>query len=70
MSIAADVIALDNYAIADLISNMENSQAFTEVDLGAISASANTQTGGQSMSFRVTATYKKVEGIPDASKKS
>lgn len=70
MNVTMDVVALDNYAIADLISNFENSQTFTDVDLGPITASANSQTGGQSMTFRVSATYKRVEPIPDASKKS
>jgi len=70
MTLTMEVIALDNYAIADLISNFETSQVFTDVDLGQITASGNTQTGAQSMAFRVSATYKRMEPISDASKKS
>jgi Tfp pilus assembly protein PilN len=68
MTVAMDVVALDNYAIADLIANLETSQIFSEVDLGAISA-APTPTG-QTMSFHVTTNYKKVDTLPDANKKS
>lgn len=64
-----DVTALDNYAIADLISNLETSQIFTDVDLGAISASQS-PTGGQSMTFHITTTYRKANQVPDATKKS
>src|SRR5258705_351362 len=32
------VVALDNYAVADLIANLETSQIFSQVDLGPISA--------------------------------
>lgn len=68
MTINMDVTALDNYAIADLISNLETSQIFTDVDLGAITASQSTN--GQSMTFHVTTTYRKVGALPDATKKS
>lgn len=68
MTIALDVMALDNYAIADLIANLETSQIFSEVDLGAISASQTP--AGQTMSFHVNTTYKKADTIPNATKKS
>ncbi len=68
LSVSMDVMALDNYAIADLVSNLEASQIFTEVDLGAISTSI---TGtGMTMSFRITTNYKKAETPTDANKKS
>jgi hypothetical protein len=63
-----DVVALDNYAIADLIANFETSQIFSEVDLGAISA-AQTPTG-QTMTFHVTTNYQKANSLSYASKKS
>ena len=69
MTVNMDVLALDNYAIADLISNLETSQLFADVDLGQISAS-QTSTGQQNMSFHVTATYRKGAIVPDATKKS
>jgi Tfp pilus assembly protein PilN len=69
LTINMDVTALDNYAIADLVSNLESSQIFTEVDLGAIAATQNTM-GGMTMTFRVTAKYQKAETPPDATQKS
>jgi len=69
LSVNMDVMALDNYAIADLVSNLESSQIFTEVDLGPIAGSPNTN-GGMTMSFRVTTNYKKTETPADAPKKS
>ncbi len=68
LAVSMDVIALDNYAVADLIANLETSQIFTEVDLGAISA-AQTPTG-QTMTFHVSTNYKKMETAPNATKKS
>ncbi len=62
-----DVVALDNYAIADLIANLETSQIFSEVDLGAISTSQVPT--GQTMNFHISANYKKAETIADANKK-
>jgi len=68
LSVNMDVVALDNYAIADLIANLETSQIFSEIDLGAIST---TQTpAGQTMAFHISANYKKAETISDANKKS
>ena len=63
-----DVVALDNYAIADLIANLETSQIFSEVDLGAIAAAQSPT--GQTMTFHVTTNYQKAANIPYASKKS
>jgi len=68
MSVTMDVVALDNYAIADLVANLETSQIFTEVDLGQISMVSTTS--GQTMNFHVTANYKKGAAITDATKKS
>jgi Tfp pilus assembly protein PilN len=68
MTINMDVVALDNYAIADLIANLETSQIFADVDLGAISATQAAT--GQTMSFHVTTNYKKTEMVSDATKKS
>jgi Tfp pilus assembly protein PilN len=68
LTVSMDVIALDNYAIADLIANLETSQIFTEVDLGSISAS-QTPTG-QTMAFHVNTSYKKADITPNAIKKS
>ena len=68
MTVNMQVVALDNYAIADLIANLETSQIFSEVDLGNIQT-APSATVGQTMSFQVTANYKKAETIPDAIKK-
>ena len=69
MTIGMDVVALDNYAVADLISNLETSQIFSDVDLGAITATQSA-VGGESMSFHLSATYKKASALPDATKKS
>lgn len=69
LSVSMDVMALDNYAIADLVANLESSQIFTEVDLGAISGS-QAAGGTMTMNFRVTTNYKKVETTADATKKS
>lgn len=69
MIVNLDVIALDNYAVADLISNLETSQIFTDVDLGAISI-AQSAPGTQSITFHVTTTYRKNTQVTDATKKS
>ncbi len=63
-----DVVALDNYAIADLVANLETSQIFSDVDLGALSMtqSANSPT----ISFRLTTIYRKTGTLTDANKKS
>jgi type IV pilus assembly protein PilN len=68
MGINMDVVALDNYAIADLIANLETSQIFSEVELGTISASQSPT--GQTMTFHVSTNYKKAATLTDASKKS
>ena len=68
LTVNMDVVALDNYAIADLIANLETSQIFSEVDLGAIAAAQSPT--GQTMTFHVTTNYQKAANIPYASKKS
>ena len=68
LTVGMDVVALDNYAIADLVSNLESSQIFTDVDLGAISATQNPT--GQSLTFHVNTTYKPMNVVTDAVKKS
>lgn len=68
LTVNMDVVALDNYAIADLISNLETSQIFADIELGSISASQLAT--GQTMSFKVTTTYRKATQVPDATKKS
>lgn len=67
LTLNMDVRALDSYAVADLISNLETSQLFSEVDLGAISISQ--AAAGQTMSFHVITNYRKVM-ISNANKKS
>jgi len=68
MNVAMDVVALDNYAVADLIANLETSQIFTEVDLGPVMAAATPT--GQTMTFHITTSYKKADLVTDANKKS
>ncbi len=68
MTVNMDVVALDNYAIADLVANLETSQIFSEVDLGAISVTQSA--AGQTMTFHITTTYKKAATASDANKKS
>lgn len=69
MTVNFDVIALDNYAVADLISNLETSQIFSDVELGTIALSQ--QTGGaQSIAFHVTTIYRKMNATFNAFKKS
>ena len=46
MTVTMQVSALDNYALADLISNLESSQIFTDTELGSRSPSATLPTGG------------------------
>ena len=67
MTIGMDVVALDNYAIADLIANLETSQIFSDVDLGSINTSRSA--AGQTMTFHVTTNYKKSGTVTDANKK-
>lgn len=58
LSVAMDVLALDHYAVADLVSNLETSQIFSDVTVGPISLS-QAATGQSSISCRVTTTYRK-----------
>lgn len=69
LQVGMDITALDNYAVADLISNLETSQIFTEVDLGPLTA-AQQANGGQTIAFHINATYKRMDTIPDAAQKS
>jgi Tfp pilus assembly protein PilN len=70
LTVGMDVTALDNYAIADLIANFETSQIFTDVDLGPISAATSAQNGsGQTMTFHLNTTYRKLNSFSDAPKK-
>jgi len=69
MSVTIQVSALDNYALADLVSNLESSQIFTDTDLGAVS-SQNTANGGQTLNFQITTTYHKLDVGTNALKKS
>jgi len=70
LTVGMDVTALDNYAIADLIANLESSQIFADVDLGPITAAtAPGPAGGQTMTFHLNTTYRKLNALPDANKK-
>ena len=69
MTVGMDVTALDNYAIADLIANLETSQIFTNVELGPITAvQAAAPATGQTMTFHVNTTYRKLNLLTDATK--
>src|SRR5262249_50595978 len=39
ITVGMDVIALDHYAVADMVSNLETSQIFSDVEVGAITLS-------------------------------
>lgn len=67
-TVTLQVSALDNYALADLVANLESSQIFTDTELGAVTVSQNA-TGGQALNFQVTTSYRKAAGN-DAIKKS
>ena len=68
ITVSMDVIALDHYAVADMVSNLETSQIFSDVDLGPITlVQAAT---GQTINFHVTATYRKALLTVNAPKKS
>jgi len=58
LNVAMDVLALDHYAIADMVSNLETSQIFSDVGVGGITMT-QTPTGGQSVSTRITSVYRK-----------
>lgn len=70
MSVTMQVSALDNYALADLISNLESSQIFTDTDLGAVTSAAGGPNGGQTLNFQITTTYRRIGVGTDAVKKS
>jgi type IV pilus assembly protein PilN len=67
LTVNMDVVALDSYAVADLIANFETSQTFSDVDLGAISIAQTP--AGQTMNFHVTTSYRKAATVSDATKK-
>jgi Tfp pilus assembly protein PilN len=58
INVSFDVLALDHYAVADLVSNFETSQIFTDVDLGTISMSGG-GTQNQLISCHVNTVYRK-----------
>jgi Tfp pilus assembly protein PilN len=58
IAVSMDVTALDHYAVADLVSNLETSQIFTEVDMGTLTLAAGS-TGGQTITFHLNTTYRK-----------
>jgi len=62
INIQMSIMALDNYAIADLISNLESSQIFSDIDLGSISFSQSTANTAQTLTTNVTASYKPLAG--------
>lgn len=68
MSIAMDVVALDHYAVADLVSNLESSQIFSDVDLGTLTLSQSPT--GQSISFHLGTSYRKGGAASNAAQKS
>jgi len=70
MSITMQVSALDNYALADLISNLESSQIFTDTDLGAVTTAGNGPNGSQTLNFQITTNYRRLGMGNDALKKS
>ena len=56
-----DVVALDNYAIADFIANLETSQLFTDIELGAIAAAPSPTL--PVLNFHLSANYKRQPGM-------
>lgn len=69
MTVTMQVSALDNYALADLVSNLESSQIFTDTELGPVS-SVSAATGGQTLNFQITTNYHKLDTGNNAIKKS
>jgi Tfp pilus assembly protein PilN len=68
ITVGMDVVALDHYAVADMISNLETSQIFFDVELGPIQLTQSAT--GQSITFHLNTTYRKAGGDPNAVKKS
>jgi type IV pilus assembly protein PilN len=68
ISVNMDVIALDNYAVADMVSNLETSQIFSDVNLGSITS--NQSATAQAITFHVSTTYRKAALNTNAPKKS
>jgi Tfp pilus assembly protein PilN len=60
ISVGMDIIALDHYAVADMVSNLETSQIFSDIDVGPITLSQSGPTGtGQSITFHINSIYRK-----------
>lgn len=57
IGVSMDVVALDHYAVADMVSNLETSQIFSDVDVGAITL-VPTPTS-QTVTFHINSTYRK-----------
>ena len=68
LSVSLDVVALDHYAVADIVSNLETSQIFSDVNVGAIALSQSAS--GQSISFHIGTTYRKAALDATVPKKS
>jgi len=68
ITVGMDVIALDHYAVADMVSNLETSQIFSDVDVGAITLSQNGL--NQSIAFHISTLYRKAAPNANAPKKS
>lgn len=67
ISVSLDVVALDHYAVADMVSNLETSQIFSDIDVGPITL---LQAGtGQSITFHINSVYRKAGSTPNAIKK-
>lgn len=67
ISVGMDVVALDHYAVADMVSNLETSQIFSDIDVGPIILSPNSS--GQSITFHINSVYRKAGSSPNAIKK-
>ena len=69
MTVGMDVIALDHYAVADMVSNLETSQIFSDIDVGPITLIPSAQS--QTITFHINSIYRKAAlNIPNAIKKS
>ncbi len=68
ITVSMDVIALDHYAVADMVSNLETSQIFGDVELGTLTLSQTLT--GQTITFHINTTYRKGATTANAIKKS
>jgi len=71
IAVTMDIIALDHYAVADMVSHLETSQIFSDVDIGPIqmNQTQTNQVTSQSITFHLVATYRKAGSLPNAAKK-